>query len=234
MRVLDDPSSNFGERKDGKKPAFIVLHYTGCPTLEDALHLLKGGRAGHDVSAHYVVGEDGAIIRLVDESKRAWHAGRAWWRGEDDMNSASIGIEIQNPGHEHGYRPFPPAQITAVAELCTDIQRRHTIPPRNVLAHSDIAPARKQDPGELFPWQDLARQGIGVWPDDTVAPEGQDIRTLLLVYGYDPRLATDILLTAFHRRFVPEAFVENNPESILNTKTYTRLYNIVEKYGFLE
>jgi len=156
-----DPSPNHGERKDGRRPDMIVLHYTGMRHADSALELLKA--PGSDVSAHYFVFEDGRIIQMVQESRRAWHAGKSFWAGETDINSCSIGIEIANPGHDHGYPPFPKRQIAAVTTLCRSIQTRHTISPMRVLAHSDVAPARKQDPGEKFPWRTLYDSGVGHW-----------------------------------------------------------------------
>jgi len=131
-----------------------VLHYTGMPTAREALDRLVDPRA--EVSAHYLIDEDGTVTRLVPEEKRAWHAGRSYWRGITDVNSASIGIELVNPGHEWGYRPFPDAQMEALVPLLADIVKRHDISPSNVVGHSDIAPARKDDPGELFDWELLA------------------------------------------------------------------------------
>src|SRR5262249_26037816 len=152
----DAPSPNFGPRKEGKKIKYLILHYTDTQTAFEALKLLQGGDPAHQVSAHYLVDEDGTVMRIVDEAMRAWHAGKSYWEGEEDLNSCSIGIEIQNPGHTNGYRPFPEEQIAAVAELCDGIIERHNILPCHVLAHSDIAPERKADPGELFPWQALS------------------------------------------------------------------------------
>jgi N-acetylmuramoyl-L-alanine amidase len=155
------PSPNFGERKDGRRPDMVVLHYTGMPDAAAALERLR--LPASQVSAHYFVFEDGRVIQLVQESKRAWHAGAASWAGETDVNSCSIGIEIANPGHEYGYADFPKRQIAAVTALCRGILTRNTIPPARVLAHSDVAPARKQDPGEKFPWRVLHDSGVGHW-----------------------------------------------------------------------
>ena len=126
------------------------------------------------VSSHYLVEEDGRIFRLVAEARRAWHAGRSSWRGESDVNSASIGIEIVNPGHEWGYRPFPDAQIAAVIDLLGDIRTRWEIADRDIVGHSDVAPARKEDPGELFPWKRLSQAGHGLWVEPPAAP-GQPV-----------------------------------------------------------
>jgi N-acetylmuramoyl-L-alanine amidase len=153
------PSPNFGVRAEGKRIDTLILHYTGMPTAELALKWLCDPASS--VSSHYLIFEDGRIARLVDEQNRAWHAGKSFWAGETDINSCSIGIEIANPGHEFGYRAFPDAEIDAVIALCRDILDRHPIPPHRVLAHSDVAPTRKDDPGELFPWHRLRTSGIG-------------------------------------------------------------------------
>ena len=168
-------SPNHGDRK-GRAPDCIVLHYTGMPTADGALAQLCNPRTG--VSSHYFVFEDGRIAQLVPEARRAWHAGRSSWFGETDMNSASIGIEIVNPGHDGGLPPFPDAQIEAVTALCRDIAARHAIAPARVLAHSDIAPGRKVDPGERFPWARLAAAGVGIWREP--AP---DMAGLILAFG---------------------------------------------------
>src|SRR5579885_1743663 len=156
------PSPNHDERKDGRAPDMILLHYTGMQSGEAALRRLC--TAESKVSAHYVVFEDGRIVQCVPEAWRAWHAGVSCWAGETDINSSSIGIEIVNPGHEFGYRDFPLRQIAAVISLCRSIlTRRGPISADRVLGHSDVAPARKQDPGERFPWQLLSESGIGHW-----------------------------------------------------------------------
>ncbi len=144
-----DPSPNFGPRRDGKMPAFLILHYTGLATAEEAVQVLKS--PDMEVSAHYLVHEDGRIVQMVSEKARARHAGKSFWKGETDINSASIGIEIVNPGNLEDYPPFKDAQIEAVIRLCRDICERYAIKPENVLAHSDVAPSRKTDPGHNFP-----------------------------------------------------------------------------------
>ena len=198
----DVPSPNWNERK--LPISMVVLHYTGMKTAQEALERLCDPAA--EVSAHYLIEEDGAVIRLVPEDKRAWHAGRSYWRGITDVNSASIGIEIANPGHEFGYRPFTEAQMEALIPLLAGIMARHNIAPANVVGHSDIAPARKSDPGELFEWETLARYGLAM---PTPRPR---IRLLhdnpgafylsLERFGYD---ITDgrAAVTAFQRRFRP-------------------------------
>jgi N-acetylmuramoyl-L-alanine amidase len=216
-----DPSPNHGERKDGRRPDMIVLHYTGMRHADAALELLKA--AGSEVSAHYFVFEDGRIIQMVQETRRAWHAGKSSWAGETDINSCSIGIEIANPGHDHGYPLFPKRQIAAVTTLCRSIQTRHTIAPTRVLAHSDVAPGRKQDPGEKFPWRTLYDSGVGHWVKPApILDFGQTLRPgdrsnavatmqkLLSDYGYGVEVnseydvATREVVTAFQRHFRPE------------------------------
>src|SRR5688500_6057138 len=164
MDVTRCPSPNFDERQ--LPVSMIVLHYTGMPDAEGALNRLTSPDAG--VSAHYLVKEDGEIIQLVDEEKRAWHAGRSYVRGITDVNSASVGIEIVNPGHEFGYRPFPDEQIASVIPLVADIKERHGIGRGNIVGHSDVSPARKEDPGELFPWCAFARRRLQL-PNQTRA-----------------------------------------------------------------
>jgi len=152
------PSPNWNERR--LPVSMVVLHYTGMPTAREALERMCDPAA--EVSAHYMIDEDGIVTRLVPEDKRAWHAGRSYWRGITDVNSASIGIELVNPGHEWGYRPFSDAQMEALIPLLADIMRRHDIPRANVVGHSDIAPSRKDDPGELFDWDMLARYRLAL------------------------------------------------------------------------
>ena len=201
--MIETPSPNFDTR--ALPVSIIVLHYTGMLSAEAALARLTDPEA--KVSAHYLIAEDGQVIRLVDEANRAWHAGKSHWRGIDDINSASIGIEIVNPGHEFGYRPFPDAQIEALIPLMSDIQTRYAITRGNIVGHSDIAPARKQDPGELFPWARLAKVRLAL-PRPTknlIDPNWTEGGFLLALerFGYDvtDRLAA---IVAFQRRFRPE------------------------------
>ncbi|MES1151041.1 MAG: N-acetylmuramoyl-L-alanine amidase, partial [Dongia sp.] len=158
LTIEHQPSPNQGERAPGKPVDILLLHYTGMVSDERALKWLCDPESG--VSSHYFVFEDGRIAQLVDEGRRAWHAGQSFWAGETDINSRSVGIEVANPGHQFGYRAFPDAQIAAVVALCQEILSRHEIPPERVLAHSDVAPLRKDDPGELFPWGVLAKAGV--------------------------------------------------------------------------
>lgn len=196
--VIEEHSPNFDNREGAVN--LLVMHYTGMPTARAAIDLLVSPRA--KVSSHYVVDEDGTVYQLVAEAKRAWHAGLSFWCGQRMLNDASIGIEIVNPGHSWGYRPFPPAQMRAVLALSKGILARHNIPARNIVAHSDIAPNRKQDPGELFPWSWLAAQGVGVWTDAFLP--ASDWRADLAAIGYDPALPARDCLLAFQRHFLPE------------------------------
>lgn len=233
MNIKIKVSPNFNERQGGVTPRFLILHYTGTRDAENADGYFMNAHAGTPpVSAHYMVDEEGAITQYVPEEKRAWHAGKSYWRGEEDMNSLSIGIEIVNPGHEHGYRAFPAAQMKMVTDLARAIMARHGIAPENVLAHSDIAPARKEDPGELFDWEGLARQGIGVWPrplaEDfsaaaSLIADPDKLKQALVAYGYDPRVALKILVTAFQRHFEPEAFIAPEKPGSAGTRTAVRL-----------
>jgi len=201
--IIDAPSPNCDDRL--LPVSILVLHYTGMPTAEGAIARLRDPEA--KVSAHYLVAEDGQVLRLVPEEKRAWHAGRSFWRGVTDVNSASIGIEIVNPGHEFGYRPFAEQQMDALIPLVADIVRRHGIRRANVVGHSDIAPTRKQDPGELFPWQRLARLGLAAERPtrNLMDPSWTDSGFLLALerFGYDVR-NPEKAVAAFQRRFRPE------------------------------
>ena len=206
------PSPNHGLRPSGVPIDMLVLHYTGMESGAAALERLCSASA--EVSAHYLVGEDGQVLQLVAEHRRAWHAGVSSWRGESNVNSRSIGVEIVNPGHAWGYRPFPAAQIAALIPLCLGIAARHGIPARNVVGHSDIAPNRKEDPGELFPWRALAEAGVGLWPDPSpqtpvAAPALAAVQAALSAFGYDVAaagaygLAARNAVLAFQRRFRP-------------------------------
>ena len=220
LAVIDLPSPNCDSRPAGAGPVdTLVMHYTGMVSAEAALERLTDPAA--KVSAHWCIGEDGTLWRLVPEEQRAWHAGLSEWRCRRSVNDFSIGIELVNPGHEHGYRPFPPAQMNALLDLARAIVARHPIEPRNVVAHSDIAPTRRQDPGELFDWARLAQAGIGLWPQSATEPlsEGPALRQgdrgaavrrrqeLLWAAGYglavdgDFGAATAAVVRAFQRHF---------------------------------
>lgn len=204
MTILELPSPNHGPRPDGASVRFLVLHYTGMQDAATALNRLTDPVS--EVSAHYTVDEDGTVYAHVPEDRRAWHAGKSAWAGCRDINSFSIGVEIVNPGHDWGYRPFPPEQMAAVAELCRGITARHRIRPADVLGHSDVAPERKLDPGELFDWAGLAGQGGGLWPEITPADRWdsrEPLPVLLQRYGYDAKAEPESVLMAFQRHFQP-------------------------------
>jgi N-acetylmuramoyl-L-alanine amidase len=195
---IQRPSPNHDDR-GGAPIDMLVLHYTGMKTAEEALERLCDPVAR--VSAHYTVDEDGTVYAHVPEERRAWHAGVSRWAGVSNINARSIGIEIVNPGHEYGYREFPQAQIAGLITVCHCILARHSIPAWRVLGHSDVAPERKEDPGELFPWEALAKSGISLWPQATTSSLGADA---LSRYGYGPEAPPDKVITAFQRHFRPE------------------------------
>ena len=206
-------SPNHGARAGACRPNCIVLHYTGMRDGASAVDRLCDSAS--EVSSHYVVMESGRVLQLVAEDRRAWHAGRAFWCGETDINSASIGIEIVNGGHDFGLPPFAGDQIAAVITLCRDIMSRHAIRPERILAHSDIAPQRKRDPGERFPWRRLADAGVGLWPDASGTQRNQAIvmstvQARLIGLGFAMSATglddgeTRTVLRAFQRRYRPE------------------------------
>jgi len=227
MEIIASPSPNFDERKH--KVDMLVLHYTGMESGQAALDHMRNPEA--KVSSHYMVWEDGRIDHLVAESRRAWHAGVSRWQGDEDLNSRSIGIEIVNGGHDFplpdgSLPPYPETQIQALIALCQSILSNHEIPASRIVAHSDVAPARKQDPGEHFPWQRLAEAGIGLWPDEDGTPnqdiDGQrlspgdtnaSVRRMqesLLGIGYGIEVTgtfdplTEAVVRAFQRRWLPD------------------------------
>ena len=209
MHIVERPSPNHDARPAGVD--MLVLHYTGMKTAEEALARLCDPAA--KVSAHYTVDEAGRIYRHVAEERRAWHAGVSFWAGRASVNDVSVGIELVNPGHEFGYVPFTDDQVAALIDLAQDIVRRHAIPARRVLGHSDVAPARKTDPGELFPWKLLADFGIGAWPvlSSPVrgrgvalgATEGAEFAKDLSRFGYATDVPLEAVITAFQRHFRP-------------------------------
>lgn len=228
------PAVNFEPRRGTRRPSILLLHYTGVETYAKAINWLTC--AYSRVSCHYAVDEIGGITQMVSEDMRAWHAGEAVWQGETDINSASIGIEIHNPGHELGYPDFAATQISGVEALCRDIMTRHTIRPERVLAHSDVAPTRKKDPGEKFPWARLARAGIGHWVEPhpvipaepgmgvgVAGPLVADIQLLLRKYGYGIEATglldgrTEFVVTAFQRHFRPERVDGRIDQSTITT-----------------
>ena len=222
----------------------LILHYTGMASAAAALDRLCDPEA--KVSAHYLIDEDGAVYHLVDEARRAWHAGLSRWRGRDDINAVSIGIEMVNPGHEIGYRAYPEAQMAAVIELCRDITARHPIPARHVLGHSDVACARRADPGEYFDWSRLAAEGVGLWPEVAVVTGEMglalrlgdvgtalyDIRRALAEFGYgvaaegafDTPLEQAVI--AFQRHYRPRRF-----DGVVDPETAQRLFQILALAG---
>jgi N-acetylmuramoyl-L-alanine amidase len=233
------PSPNVEPRNRGRTPTILLMHYTGLASVDKALDVLS--RPDCKVSCHYVIDEDGTIIQMVAEEMRAWHAGVSFWTGETDINSASIGIEIQNPGHQLGYRDFPEAQMRAVTSLSRDIVARHGIRPERVLAHSDVAPGRKIDPGEKFDWPGLARAGVGHWVQPlaidesdagldlgSAVPEIGKARELLARYGYGVE-STGVfdesmksVVRAFQLHFRPE-----RPDGRLDRSTLGTLERLV-------
>jgi N-acetylmuramoyl-L-alanine amidase len=232
------PSPNFGARRGRKRPDMLILHYTGMKGADAALRRLC--EKSSQVSSHYLVFEDGRIVQMVPEKKRAWHAGVSSWEGERDINSRSIGIEIANPGHDFGYPKFPRKQVKAVIALCKDIVTRHKIRADRVLAHSDVAPARKQDPGEKFPWAELHIKGVGHWQKPAPisgkggfkhGDRGKKIRAaqqMLRSYGYgiSPTGIFDKeieeVVAAFQRHFRP-----NRVDGVLDASTHSTLEKIL-------
>ncbi len=199
---IEYPSLNFDARETGAFIDTLVIHYTGMKSMEDALERLVDKKS--KVSAHYLIDETGFVYKMVPEDKRAWHAGVSSWRGNTNINTRSIGIELVNPGHDFGYRNFPSLQMNSLTNLAKKILRRHPIPARNIIGHSDVAPSRKIDPGELFDWKGLASKGIGIWPEkfDEWAHANMDAKDCLKRIGYD---TTDIknAVCAFQRHFRP-------------------------------
>lgn len=232
------PSPNFGERRDGKKVSILLLHYTGMPDGPGAEDWLCDPAS--EVSCHYIVHEDGRIVQMVREADRAWHAGAGQWAGETDVNSCSVGIEIVNPGHPGGLPEFPAVQIDAVIALSRGIVERHAIAPERVLAHSDVSPGRKLDPGEKFPWDVLARAGVGrfVTPSPIdggpflsqgeVGPPVEALQSMLALYGYGIEISgrynerTRVVVEAFQRHFRPARV-----DGIADRSTVETLHNLL-------
>ncbi|RVD13422.1 N-acetylmuramoyl-L-alanine amidase [Mesorhizobium sp. M4B.F.Ca.ET.017.02.2.1] len=212
-------SPNFGPRRDTLRPDMIVLHYTGMATGAGAEAWLCDPAS--EVSSHYLVHEDGRVVQMVRESDRAWHAGKSSWFGRTDINSCSVGIEIVNPGHSLGYPGFPRRQIDAVTDLCAGVVQRHAIAAQRVLAHSDVAPGRKVDPGEKFPWKTLFAAGIGhlvpaapirrgaMLKAGDIGGDVEALQSMLSLYGYGVEISaafdrqTEIVVEAFQRHFRP-------------------------------
>ncbi len=212
-------SPNFDSRED-QPVDMLIIHYTDMLSCEEALQRLCD--ASSQVSAHYVIAENGEVFQLVDEAQRAWHAGVSHWRGHNNINARSIGIELCNPGHSNGYKPFPPSQMQSLIALSQGILARHQVPPRNVQGHSDVAFLRKQDPGELFDWKQLAREGIGIFPEHSRAILGPELdrgdkgdavmrlQQSLANWGYRLKIDGDygektfLCVQAFQRHFLPD------------------------------
>jgi N-acetylmuramoyl-L-alanine amidase len=234
--MQDLPSPNFEPRPSGVAVDMLVIHYTGMESARAALARMRD--PGAKVSAHYMIDESGTVYRLVAENMRAWHAGTASWDGESNINDRAIGIELVNPGAEFGYRPFPEPQMKALEQLAGDLLRRHAIPAHRVLGHSDVAPSRKQDPGELFDWERLARAGIGLWPEPPLGtevalgserpPPITEIQELLRRFGYSISVNgeedeyTRFVITAFQRHFHPK-----NVSGEMDAETFARLRALV-------
>ncbi|MBX7248016.1 MAG: N-acetylmuramoyl-L-alanine amidase [Caulobacteraceae bacterium] len=234
--IIEAPSPNFDERSG--PPDLLVLHYTGMRSGEEALARLRDPEA--KVSAHYLVEEDGRVFRLVPEERRAWHAGKSFWKGETNVNARSVGVEIVNPGHAFGYREFPDAQIASVIDLIADIRSRWTIENARILGHSDVAPDRKEDPGELFPWKRLAEAGHGLWFEPVPAPgpalqEGDTgvgvfaLQAGLHRLGYEPLPSgtydaeTATVVRAFQRHWRPERV-----DGVADGETRARLMGLLQ------
>lgn len=198
VEILKVSSPHFNERTLLLNS--ILIHYTDMPNAEETLAWLCHPQS--QLSAHYLVDEEGKIFHLVPEEKRAWHAGESYWQGCTDLNSCSIGIELTNSGHSHGYQPFPETQIEALMRLCQDLRARWDIPSSRILGHSDVAPRRKQDPGHLFPWETLAREGLGLWPSANTPHKKSNVREALENIGYETMSLSHTLL-AFQRHFQP-------------------------------
>lgn len=237
MNIIKRSSPNFNTRPEGALIDTIILHYTGMVSLEAALERMCDAK--HEVSAHYCIDENGDVYQLVEDEQRAWHAGKSFWQGRDNLNNNSIGIEIVNTGHEFGYKPFPAAQMQAVLKLIAQLIKTHNINKKQVLGHSDIAPERKEDPGEFFNWQLLADEGFSIWhgleesffkaSENALKFGDEGVKVLeaqkkLANFGYKIELTskfdeqTKFAMAAFYRRFVPSRIIENNntryPENI--------------------
>jgi N-acetylmuramoyl-L-alanine amidase len=225
VRLIERPSPNHAARGEALVD-ILVLHYTELP-LEESLAILCDAAREHRVSAHYVLAEDGTVLRLVPEDRTAWHAGRSWWRGREALNATSIGIEIVNlHGDRHDY---PAPQIATLIELCRDIQRRHpTIEARNVVGHSDVAPQRKIDPGVRFPWKVLADAGVGLFSKEGATPLQGDVQGALRLYGYAPpgELPAEDIVKAFQRHFRPAKV-----DGVADAETRSLLADLLDQVG---
>ena len=233
--MIERPSPNWNARRGGRVADMVILHYTGMKSAEAAIERLCDPTA--QVSSHYLIDRDGALVRMVPEEARAWHAGASSWHGETDINSRSIGIELVNPGHAHGYVDFPEPQMRGLLGLLEALYSRHDIVPRQLLAHSDIAPGRKQDPGERFDWHRLWREGFGLWAPPAPAsgapvlasgdagPEVAELQRVFADFGYGLAAtgcydtATEQVITAFQRHWRPLRVDGRADASTLDTLT---------------
>lgn len=240
MKVVPWKSPNFNDRENGEKPSVLVIHFTSMKSTVDALVRLSDPDHVPPVSCHYLIDEAGNIFTMVPEEKRAWHAGISSWQGRTDLNSASIGIEISN----REYKPYTPEQLKTLVLLCKDIMHRHNIAPENVVGHSDIAPARKQDPGYHFPWKELAKHDIGVWPKPklrdkfnaaAVAKNPQKLTKLFKKAGYDTGVhedgtpSLDQVINAFQQRYEPHLFTNDNAKPGVATAETVALLRAVAR-----
>ncbi len=239
MEIIRRESDHCEDRHNGARPTILIIHYTETKTLEDAEDYFLGRKphpGGGRVSAHYMIDRDGTVVQYVDEEKRAWHAGVSHWAGVDDINSHSIGIELVNPGRKYGYRPFTAQQMAVLFKLAREIMARHNISPHRVLAHSDIAPGRKADPGELFDWKMMAGAGLAVWPEPSAedrrigadyARDQNSLRDAFCKAGYDPKAALEDVIVAFQRHFAPEAFKDRDKVGRMTGAMGARLHWLV-------
>lgn len=242
LTIIRRPSDHHGERLNGVKPTFLIMHYTETQDAQTADGYFTGALphpTGGRVSPHYMIDIDGTVTQYVEENRRAWHAGESQWGGVSDINTHSIGIELVNHGPRYGYKDFPLAQMQALIGLSHDIVSRHDIPAHHVLGHSDIAPGRKIDPGEKFPWKMLAEEGIGVWPQPVEADsdraaalweDEEKLKQALVEYGYNATQNVKVLVTEFQRHFQPEAFEGITPfAGTASKKTVMLLYSLLRK-----
>lgn len=219
MKIIKSLSPNFNERLTSID--MLLIHYTDMPTAEGALAWLTNPLS--QVSAHYLIDEGGEIYQMIEEEKRAWHAGESFWQGRTDINSCSIGIELANPGHTHGYTPFPEIQIESLLKLAQNIKTRWNIPTSRILGHSDVAPRRKQDPSHLFPWKKLAQEGLGLWPSKT-DEKCDDLSKGLSQIGYET-LSLPKTVLAFQRHFQPHKI-----DGIPNEETCSLLQGLLSAH----
>lgn len=213
MKFLASP--NFDHRSDDRRIKYIMVHYTGMASSKESIERLCDPQSG--VSAHYIIDEGGIITQMVDEKLRAWHAGVSKWHGEDDLNSSSIGIELSNLGHDLGYTDFTKRQMKSLEKLLSDLFIRHALPPSSLIAHSDVAPTRKQDPGEKFPWKHFADLGFGLWPQGNKTSD-EDLTTLLTKAGYDCT-NEKAAITAFQRHYCVEELGTNDTTETIKKLT---------------